>query len=238
MNWMSLSSSVRYRAALHWSSGDARPRAPNSMVFATTCSSGGSARKLFGSLHGASGSAQVSSSAVGARAFVVGRVRGQALARAVSDADRGIEASKGVDAIELGRFAGFVNNRDPRDVVPTGYRQRPLRTELQRVGEVETKILVTGIGRGIGLEVSDPDRCAIGGELGRLRVLCELIGSEVAAHAQDKLVSLSTQGISSVSCSAIPQVCSSSVDRSLKPCGSSSSVSNSSLTLLLTLVLR
>jgi len=45
----------------------ARPRAPTSIVDATTLASGGSARNSFGSLHGACGSAHVNSIAVGAR---------------------------------------------------------------------------------------------------------------------------------------------------------------------------
>jgi hypothetical protein len=43
------------------------PRAPSSQVRATTGLSGGSARKALGSLHGAVGSAHVSSAGVGAR---------------------------------------------------------------------------------------------------------------------------------------------------------------------------
>jgi len=43
------------------------PRLPSSQLCATTCLSGGSARKLLGRVHGACGSAQVSSTGVGVR---------------------------------------------------------------------------------------------------------------------------------------------------------------------------
>ncbi len=67
MNWMSSARRVWKSAALQRPSSPIRPRAPTSAVRETTRSSGGSARKLFGSLQGAVGSAQVSSIGVGTR---------------------------------------------------------------------------------------------------------------------------------------------------------------------------
>src|SRR5438477_13138892 len=67
MNWMSSSRSVRYTAADHVVPLPAPPRAPASTVLDTTCRSGGSLKKTFGSLHGAAASAQVSSIGEGAR---------------------------------------------------------------------------------------------------------------------------------------------------------------------------
>jgi hypothetical protein len=67
MNWMSSRSSVRHNAALQVAFAPTLPRAPASTVCAMTGRSGGSDRKLLGSLHGAAGSAQVNSIAVGAR---------------------------------------------------------------------------------------------------------------------------------------------------------------------------
>jgi len=67
MNWISSRSSVRNTAALARSVVPSVRRSPSSTVRETTFFSAGSARKMFGSRHGAAGSAHVSSTGVGAR---------------------------------------------------------------------------------------------------------------------------------------------------------------------------